>query len=149
MAESVYEIYQNKTFLARAEADKRSAEVWAKDGRIAEIDRELSETGMKIFAAALHGGENRDSAYCKLESRVFMLKSEKKERLKALGYPEDYTEVKYECEKCSDTGYQGYKMCDCMKKALIRQNYEQSGIGKFLASQTFDNFDLSHVGKGC
>ena len=143
MAESVYEIYKTKAFDARAAADRRSEEVWAKDSRIAEIDKELSETGLRIFAAALTGDENREEAYNKLQARVFQLKDEKRQRLEALGLPADYTEVKYECAKCSDTGYVGIKMCDCLKKALIRQSYQSSGIGKYLESQTFDNFDVS------
>ena len=143
MAESVYEIFENKAFRARAAADERSAEVWAKDGRIEEIDKELSETGLKVFAAALSGEEKRDAEFAKLQANIMSLKSEKKDRLRSLGYPEDYTDVKYECAKCSDTGYVGIKMCDCMKKALIRQNYARSGIGKYLENQRFDNFDLS------
>lgn len=144
MSESVYEIFQNKTNRAVAAAEKRSAEVRARDGRIAEIDRELSEMGMRIFATALKGGEDRDREFNKLQTRISMLNAEKKERLRALGLPEDYTDIKYECSKCSDTGYQGYKMCDCMKKALLRQNYERSGIGKYLENQTFESFDLKY-----
>lgn len=143
MAESVYDIYKNKAFDARAAADRRSEEVWARDGKIAEIDKELSETGLRIFAAALTGDENRDAEYAKLQARVFQLKEEKKERLETLGLPADYTEVKYECPKCSDTGYVGIKMCDCLRRALIRQSYRTSGIGKYLENQTFDNFDVS------
>lgn len=143
MSQSVYEIYENKATLARKSADRRSEEVWARDKRIAEIDRELSATGLKLLSSALLDDEKREQAYKKLEQSIFALRDEKKERLAALGLPEDYTDVKYECEKCSDTGYVGIKMCDCLKKALTKQNYKSSGIGKYLEGQTFDNFDLS------
>ncbi len=143
MEKSVYEIFKEKAPLARELAERRSYEVWAKDSEIEKIDKELSETGLRIFAAALSGEENRDAEYKKLENRLSSLKLEKKQRLEALGYPADYTEVKYECEKCSDTGYVGIKMCDCLKKALIQQSYRSSGIGKYLEKQTFDNFDLT------
>ena len=142
MAESVYETFKNKPFLAREAADRRSAEVWEKDSRIEEIDKELSGTGLRIFAAALSDEDKRDAEFLRLETRLHALKEEKRSRLKALGYPEDYTEVKYECTKCSDSGYVGIKMCDCMRRALIKQNYARSGIGKYLENQTFDNFDL-------
>ncbi len=148
MAESVYEIFKDKASLARDAADRRSAEVWSKDKRIAEIDRELSETGMKIFAAALSGEENRDAAYKALELRLISLKAEKKDRLTALGLPEDYTDVKYECEKCSDTGYVGIKMCDCLRRAITQQNFKNSGLGKYLENQTFESFDLSYYAFG-
>ncbi len=143
MAESVYEIFKDKARLARAAADKRTEEVCSKDERLAEIQRELSETGIKIFAAALSGEENRDSAYKALELRLTALKDEKKRRLAALGLPEDYTDVKYECPKCSDTGYVGIKACDCLKKAITQQNSKKSGLGKYLENQTFESLDLS------
>ena len=143
MAESIYDLYKNKAKNARDAADRRSEEVWARDGRIAEIDKELSETGLKIFAAALSGDENRDEAYRRLEIRLLELKTEKQERLLKLGLPVDYTEVKYECPKCSDTGYVGIKMCDCLKRAVTKQSYRTSGLGKYLDNQSFDNFDVS------
>lgn len=143
MSENVYEIYENKAHLARKSADRRSAEVWAMDKRIAEIDKELSATGLKLLSAALLDDGKREEAYKRLEADIFALRDEKKKRLVALGLPEDYTDVKYQCEKCSDTGYVGIKMCECMKRALTKQNYKSSGIGKYLEGQTFDNFDLS------
>lgn len=143
MAESIYDLYKDKAKNARDEADRRTAEVCAKDPRIAEIEKELSETGLRIFAAALSGEENRDEAYRRLEISLLALKTEKKERLLALGYPIDYTEVHYECPKCSDTGYVGFKMCDCLKKELRKQSYRTSGLGKYLDAQSFDNFDVS------
>ena len=143
MAESVYETFKNKPFIAQAEADKRASEVWAKDSRIEEIDREVGSTGLRIFAAALSGDEKRDEEFRKLESRMSVLKAEKKSRLTALGYPEDYTDVKYECPKCSDSGYIGIKMCDCMRRSIIKQHSARSGIGRYLENQTFENFDLS------
>ncbi|MBR6633957.1 MAG: ATP-binding protein [Clostridia bacterium] len=143
MSENVYEIYENKAHLARKSADRRSAEVWAMDKRIAEIDKELSATGLKLLSAALLDDGKREEAYKRLEADIFALRDEKKKRLIALGLPEDYTDVKYQCEKCSDTGYVGIKMCECMKRALTKQNYKSSGIGKYLEGQTFDNFDLS------
>ena len=143
MSENVYEIYENKAHLARKSADRRSAEVWARDKRIAEIDKELSATGLKLLSAALLDDGKREEAYKRLEADIFALREERKKRLVALGLPEDYTDVKYECEKCSDTGYVGIKMCECMKRALTKQSYKTSGLGKYLEDQTFDNFDLS------
>lgn len=143
MAESVYDIFKGKAQRARDAADERCAQVYAKDKRIYDIDRELADTGMKIFAAALADDDKREAAFARLEARLNALKAEKADRLEALGLPRNYTDVKYECEKCSDTGYVGIKMCDCLKRAVTQQNYQRSGIGKYLESQTFDNFDLS------
>jgi DNA replication protein DnaC len=62
--------------------------------------------------------------------------------LRAYGYPEDYTDVHYECEKCGDTGYVDTKMCECMKRSLVLAGYESSGLGELIKTQSFDNFSL-------
>ncbi len=142
MEKNVYELFKDKAQRARDAADARSHEVWSRDRRIEEIEKELSQTGLKLFGAALAPEGEREAVYSRLEARIASLRAEKKERLRALGLPEDYTDVKYECEKCSDTGYVGIKMCDCLKKAIHKERFATSGIGKYLEKQTFDNFDL-------
>ena len=62
----------------------------------------------------------------------------------ALGYPEDYTEVKYSCPHCSDTGFVDVKMCVCFREALLKENVKSSGIGSLIEKQSFDNFSLAH-----
>lgn len=141
---SVFELYKHKADKARSDADLRSKLVWEKDKRIEEIDRELSGIGMEIFGAALLGEGKREEEYNRLQGKLALLRAEKKDRLLALGLDEHYTDVKYECEKCSDTGYVGIKMCDCLKKTIRQKSYKNSGIGKFLEDQTFDNFDLNY-----
>ncbi|MBE6700527.1 MAG: ATP-binding protein [Ruminococcaceae bacterium] len=139
---SVYDIYSKRAEKKREEADERSRKAYLLDPRIEEIEKELSKSGIKLLSAALHGDENQ-TAYEKIQSQIRSLRDEKKERLIKLGLPEDYTDVKYDCEKCSDTGYVGIKMCDCLRRTIIQKKYETSGIGKYLQNQNFDNFDLS------
>ena len=57
MAESIYDLYKNKADNARAEADRRSAEVCAKDPRIAEIEK-ISQEPISIDTPI---GEEEDS----------------------------------------------------------------------------------------
>ena len=39
-------------------------------------------------------------------------------------------------------------MCICLKKAVAAISYKESGLGKALGTQTFDNFNLSYYLKG-
>ena len=73
------------------------------------------------------------------------LELQKKRRglLSSYGYQEDYLDVKYSCEICDDTGFDGLKMCKCMRHALTMAGIESSGIGGLYKFQRFDNFDLS------
>ena len=68
--------------------------------------------------------------------------------LKSAGYPEDYTDVHYDCERCGDTGYIDGKMCDCMKRELVMAGYQSSGLGRLIATQSFENFSLEYYKTG-
>ena len=121
---------------AIAEADARNFEVRQKSEKIAEIDRELEGTGLKVFSAACRGED-----ITPLKNRNLALIAERKKELKRLGLPEDYTELHYSCPKCSDTGFiDGYKICSCFKEELITENIKSSGIGNLIETQSFENF---------
>ena len=64
--------------------------------------------------------------------------------LKNAGYPTDYSDVKYDCEKCRDLGFVETKMCDCFRRALVLRGYETSGLGALIGKQTFENFSLEY-----
>ena len=69
------------------------------------------------------------------------------ELLLANGYPADYSDVKYECTKCGDTGFVDNKMCSCMKEALTLAGIESSGFANLIKEQRFDNFSLDYYKK--
>ena len=124
---------------ARAEADGRNEIVRAESDEIREIDAELQGTGLLIFKTAVEGGD-----IAPIRDRNRALQARRKEIIKSLGYPEDYTEVKYTCKKCSDTGsVDGIKLCSCLKEIIVRERIAASAMGKLIEKQSFDNFDLS------
>ncbi|MBO5315455.1 MAG: ATP-binding protein [Clostridia bacterium] len=129
---------ERRRLAAEAEADSRSADLRAKSAEIAEIDRELSGTGMKLFKAALAGED-----LIPLKERNQELNKKRREIIVSLGYPEDYTDVHYTCPLCRDTGYVGgNKVCSCLKEELIKATIASSGIGNLIEKQSFDNFEL-------
>ena len=56
--------------------------------------------------------------------------------------------MRYDCEKCGDSGYVDGKMCECMKRELVMAGYESSGLGKLIAKQSFENFSLDYYKSG-
>lgn len=135
----VKEIIDTRRVKARQEADLRSAEVRAKSAEIAEIDAELSATGPQIFRIACSGGD-----ITPIKERNQELNSRRRQLIKKLGYPEDYTEVKYSCPVCNDTGFVDINMCSCFRELLMLENIKASGMGRLIEEQSFDNFNLSH-----
>lgn len=123
---------------ARAEADGRNEIVRAESEEIAKIDAELSTTGMLIFKTACMGGD-----ITPIKERNKKLQARRRELIVGLGYPADYTDLKYTCKACSDTGFiDGTKTCNCLKELIIKGRIEASAMGKLLEKQSFDNFDL-------
>ena len=135
--------YEAKQERDRAEAEKRRDEIHRSIPAVAEIDKALSETFLQIYKAALGGKNGLASRMDQLKRENESLQQARKELLTAAGYPPDYTVIRYECPQCSDTGYVGIDMCQCMRRALRKEAYCSSGLGKMLTHQTFDNFDLT------
>ena len=123
------------------EADARNTALRAESEEIREIDRELVGTGLLIFKTACTGGD-----ITPIRERNTELMKRRKSELVRLGYPEDYTEAKYSCPICSDSGFvmDGGRMCSCFREALLKENIKSSGIGRLIEKQSFDNFSLEY-----
>ena len=105
--------------------------------KIAEIDEELRGVGMLILKTACEGG-----SITAIKERNQALVCKRRELIKELGFPADYTDVKYTCPDCGDTGYVDIKMCKCFRSLLLTENVRSSGMGKLIDKQSFDNFRL-------
>lgn len=136
--------YKDKNLRAKEAAEARREELHRNLPQVAEIDRALSATGLRIMREALKGKEGLDVRIRKLEEGNNLLLEARREILRANGYPEDYSSVHYECEECQDIGFVNGKMCKCMRRALTLAGYESSGVLKLIEKQNFDTFDLNY-----
>ncbi len=109
--------------------------------RIAEIDRLLSKTGARIVGNALNI-ENAGVEVIRADYEDLV--REKRSLLVSAGYPEDYCDIKYTCEKCADSGFVGIKICDCLKKEIVKASLESSGLYYLTETQNFSTFSLSY-----
>lgn len=140
----IKEEFSNKYIRAREVAEARRRDIHTKIPEIFEIDMVLSRTGMDVMSVISAGGKDATEKIAELEKRNNALIAKRGALLEAQGYPTDYTDVHYECEKCGDTGYIETTMCDCMKRALAQAGYESSGLGALIGKQTFENFKLEY-----
>lgn len=137
----VRESYNTKHLIAEGEADRKRAELQVLIPGLRRIDEELSRTGPRLMAVAMHkSGETVE----KIRADVTALRARRDELLIANGYPADYTDPHYECSICRDSGYDGNKMCVCMKRDLVLAGYESAGISRLIRECTFESFDLSY-----
>lgn len=124
---------------ALAQSEDRSEILRSLSDEIAEIDKELSGTGMLIFKTACHGG---DIAPIKERNRA--LQQRRRELVVSLGYPEDYDSVHYTCPVCRDSGYvDGVKVCACLRELIAKERIAASAMGRLIEKQSFENFELS------
>ena len=140
----IREEYATKHLVAEKAADARRYELHAALPEVARIDAQLAKTGLALMGAALMDHDARERRMQELREENLRLNAERDAILVKNGYPADYSDVKYDCPSCSDSGYVGIKMCDCMKRALTLAGFESSGIGKNIENQSFDNFSLDY-----
>ena len=67
---SVTEAFAAKKLKAERDADARRAEIYEKLPKIREIDKSLSETGLKIFGEALKGKKDLGERIAKLKKET-------------------------------------------------------------------------------
>jgi len=140
----IREEYATKHLIAEKAAEERRRAIHAQFPEVAAIDRKLARTGLDLMGASLADAATREARVAELREENRKLNDVRNRLLVAAGYPADYTDVKYDCPKCSDSGYVGIKMCDCMKKALTLAGFASSGLGSLVERQTFDNFSLDY-----
>jgi len=137
----IAEEFSSKRVRAEERADTRRFEVECAIPELHDIHVRLAESGMEIFAAAV-SGEDADIALARVKAENDALRTRKRELLIAAGYPEDYTEPRYDCALCHDTGYASGSMCRCLKEALTLAGIESAGLGRLVKDQSFDSFSL-------
>lgn len=101
---------------AEEEAQARLMEVYEKLPRIKEVDEELSTLGKKLSRSLL-GGDQKTIAEDK--RLMNLLEEERAVLLTENNFAEDYTDIRYLCSECKDTGIteEGVR-CECTKKRI-------------------------------
>lgn len=108
--------YEHLRKEAEAKAEERKSEVYRVIPRIEELDKELLGLGMKLSRTLL-GGNIQDVE--KTKKLIELLEQERAVLLTENNYREDYTDIKYACDKCSDTGVtEDGGRCSCTKERM-------------------------------
>lgn len=129
---------------ALAENEKIKQKLYEKIPRLAQIESELAQTGVRVAREILASGGDTKSKIEKLRSENLSLQAERAELLVENGYPPDILSVNYFCSKCHDTGYIGDSICDCLRALLREEACKVANAGSALPLYTFDTFDLSY-----
>lgn len=139
---AVYEDFEKRRSENKALSQDRLIEVYSLCPEIQKIDKELSNIGLAIFSTTMKGKDGLNERLQALRKKNEELQENRASLLCNLGFDATYTDLKYDCPLCQDSGYQGAKMCSCLKNALTLKGYESSGIINLLKSQSFESFSF-------
>lgn len=146
-SKEVFEEVQKKLYKIRNDAWEelaRKKEILYKRFPAAEkIEKELASTALGAARAVL-AGNNPKMELAGLREKNKTLRNKLKEILASIDLPEDYLEVKHNCEKCSDEGFIDGIMCDCMKDMMKKESYNRLNSMSPLELSSFDNFSLDY-----
>lgn len=119
----------------------RKEEVYKKIPRIKTIENEIASKSVQIALNSMK--INGYDEINKLKNEVKNLREEKLYLLEKSGYESDYLTIRYNCNKCQDTGFVNGEQCSCYKNILIKQFYSNDEFSNQLKDYTFENFDIS------
>ncbi len=123
---------------------RRTAQVYARLPQVRETDEALRALMARTIGEALRAGADAGAAVAAIRDESLELQARRAELLVEAGYPMDYLDEHYACEKCRDTGYVRGRMCACLK-ALYREEQvrDLSSLLK-LGEETFETFSLDY-----
>lgn len=142
--ENIMTNYNKKRLKAARDADMRRESIYKKVPYIEEIDKEISLLNIKLSKLFLSDSENKAEETLRLKEKIDSLKSDRKKTYKKYGIPDNFSDLNYECNKCSDTGYTpDGRRCKCFNKQIIDYLYTMSNMVYMLNKENFDTFDIN------
>ncbi len=144
----IFNNYEELRTKASNERRIRVDEVYKKLPRIKEIDDEIYSLGFGNMRNILKNPDKADEYNSEMKEKFKVLKAEKERLIKENNIEPDYDKYKYECEKCSDTGFTpDGKRCVCYTQKLIDEAYTKSNLGDILEKQNFGTFSFEYYSK--
>ncbi len=126
--------YEEKRRRARAIADERRSEIYAKLPEVRSLDALMFKLSHSLVGAGDRAYEYLDKIEEATHRRATLLEEN--------SYPADYTNPPYECKKCNDSGFDGSHMCECRKRRIRLEMIKNCGLGRLAETQSFSNFSV-------
>ena len=116
---------------------------------IASIDKEIAHISLEearhlLYAQEPDADQASDLSGRRIHDRVQELSRKKVHLLIEHGYPPDYLDPIYLCEKCKDTGYIDNRRCTCLEEKIRRILAVHSGLDPENEKERFSSFRFSY-----
>lgn len=138
------ERYEQAKAARQREYEAHLQQAYREYPRLAQIDRELRVTMLRLMSTTLRQGEDPSAAIAEIQEQNLALQREREWILDVAEYGDDFLNDCPICEKCGGTGYFGTAMCSCLQE-LCRQEQNKEltsllGSGK----ERFEAFRLDY-----
>lgn len=111
---------------AYSKAREAKEKVYKEIPKIKEIDEDLSNLRKEVPRAILAFDNNQAE---NLKGRILKLEADRENLLEANGFSKDYTDAKYVCDICKDTGImESGERCKCIGKRMGEAEIWQNSI---------------------
>ncbi len=138
----IFSEYEESNERNKRELEKRKEKTYNQLPRLLDIEKEMIRLGLDMAKAYLTEERNKEKYLADLQKRQSQLNEEKLGLLLSNNYPRDYLELKYDCDKCKDTGYIGLQKCTCFIQKQIKHNHMQANLGA--SKEDFDHFNIEY-----
>lgn len=133
--------YQYKRDRNQDLLDSRTKEVYDNFPDIKYISDEIKKNGLKMTKSILDNIPKED--LIAMENRQNELIKKKEELFDKHKIPQDYLELKYDCNSCKDTGFlENGRRCNCLKQRMLEDSYAMSNLKEILEKDNFNTFDI-------
>lgn len=135
--------YDRRRLEHESDLRSRKAEVYQREPRLIELERNHRELIETLIVAGLEAGLDDQTIDLELNGRHEQYYEEYAKLLEASGFPRNYLEPDYRCEDCQDTGRIGLEDCHCFKQELAQAVYAEQTLledGKNLSTWTSEIF---------
>ncbi|MDR0987526.1 MAG: ATP-binding protein [Ruminococcus sp.] len=121
----------------------RFDEVAARSGELVQIDKIMKSHILNLTKMLLQKGDDLTKKLEKIKAEYEHGSEIKRKILIEHGYPDDYLNIKYSCEHCSDSGFVDGLRCDCFLKLINKYAAEELNRSANLPDCDFGHFSTS------
>ena len=133
----------SRRLAAEQQNRERIMEIESRIPEVSEVNYQMFRTSRDLMQIIVKG-ENTKERVAALRQQNLQAQEMIRRLLKEHGYPEDYLELHYTCEKCNDTGCFQQKYCTCLTDLIAKLSARELNKSVQFEQCSFENFDLNY-----
>ncbi len=141
--ERAMQTVSERRYRAQTQNKERIQEIETRIPEIVEINRQLFRTSRELMQIIRNGGNIQEKTSA-LQQQNQQAQQMICQLLIQHGYPKDYLEMQYVCEKCQDTGYSNGTFCSCVMDMAAKHAVEELNKSVHFERSSFSTFSLSY-----